>query len=60
MAESLRCLSEAITTLSIGYTPMRNKKLFKKKRKYKKKKKRVWGHSGQKILGLPGSPVVRT
>ena len=38
MAESLRCLSEAITTLSIGYTPMRNKKLFKKKRKYKKKK----------------------
>ena len=43
MAESLRCLSEAITTLSIGYTPMRNKKLFKKKRKYKKKKKKSMG-----------------
>ena len=52
------CLKLSHHCLSTGYTPIQNKKLFKKKRKYKqKKKKRVWGHSGQKILGIPGSPV---
>ena len=30
MAESLCCLPETITTLLIGYTPLQNKKVFKK------------------------------
>ena len=30
MAESLRCLPEAIPTLLIGYTPIKNKKVKKK------------------------------
>ena len=31
MAQSLRCSSETITTLLIGYTPIQNKKILKKK-----------------------------
>ena len=31
MAESLHCLPETITTLSVSYTPIQNKKVKKKK-----------------------------
>ena len=36
MTESLWCPSESVTTLLIGYTPIQNKKLKKKKGKSEK------------------------
>ena len=40
-AESLHCSPETITTLLIGYTPMQNKKLKKKKKNWDLKKKSI-------------------
>ena len=34
MAESLHCLTETIATLLIGYAPIQNKKLKRKKKDY--------------------------
>jgi len=51
MAESLGCSPEAITTSLISYTPIQNKKFFKKKRIAKMLERRTIGNKkGERAL----------
>ena len=50
MAESLCCASEIIWTLSMGYTPIKNKKFLKKERNICEQKKKMHERKGDWLL----------